>query len=162
MSFARSLRNGTYHLCQNRAIKSERFNGRWWNIGWAFILYNGDDFRLTWFTHSRYSLVCWVWIQTCFLLPTRRGLRGHSSKVLHSKSHHRRRGSAVSVRVMKYWGDMLPASVVTAHIVKILKFGQRFFSVPTYDTLLRGHSSPQSANRHPSSFIQSISMCYST
>ncbi len=37
-----------------------------------------------------------------FLPPARRGLRGHSFMVLQGASHRRRRGSAFSVRVVKY------------------------------------------------------------
>ncbi len=53
-----------------------------------------------------------------FLPPTRRGLRGHPFNVLQGASHRRRRGSAFSVRVVKYW-NKLPASVVTAPSVNI-------------------------------------------
>ncbi len=52
-----------------------------------------------------------------FLPPARRGLRGHPFKVLQGANHRRRRGSARSVRVVKYW-DKLPSSVVTASSVK--------------------------------------------
>ncbi len=38
-----------------------------------------------------------------FLPPARRGLRGHPFKVLQGANHRRRRGSAFSVRVVKYW-----------------------------------------------------------
>ncbi len=55
-----------------------------------------------------------------FLPPTRRGLRGHPFKVLQGASHRRRRGSAFSVRVVKYW-NKLPASVVTAPSVNVFK-----------------------------------------
>ncbi len=37
-----------------------------------------------------------------FLPPARRGLRGHTYKVLQGVSHHQRRGLAFSVRVVKY------------------------------------------------------------
>ncbi len=55
-----------------------------------------------------------------FLLPSRRGLRGHPYKVLQRASHRRRRGSAFSVRVVKYW-KKLPASVATAPSVNVFK-----------------------------------------
>ncbi len=55
-----------------------------------------------------------------FLPPARRGLRGHNYKVLNGASHRRRRASAFSVRVMKYW-NKLQASVVTAPSVNLLK-----------------------------------------
>ncbi len=46
-----------------------------------------------------------------FFLPlVRSGLRGHPYKVLQGASHRRRRGSAFSVRVVKYWNN-LPVSV---------------------------------------------------
>ncbi len=46
--------------------------------------------------------------------------RGHSDEVFQCKSHHRRRGSAFSVRVVKYW-NKLPASVVKAPAVNVFK-----------------------------------------
>ncbi len=46
-----------------------------------------------------------------FLPPARHGLRGHPCKVLQGASHRRRRLSAFSVRVGKYW-NKLSASVV--------------------------------------------------
>ncbi len=52
-----------------------------------------------------------------FLLPARSGLRGHPFKGLQSASRLRRRGSAFSVRIVKYW-NKLPASVVTAPFFK--------------------------------------------
>ncbi len=55
-----------------------------------------------------------------FLPPARRGLRGHPLKVLQGASHCRKRGSALSVRVVKYW-NKLPASVVTAPSVNVFK-----------------------------------------
>ncbi len=55
-----------------------------------------------------------------FLPPARRGLRGHPFKVLQGAGHRRRRGSAFSVRVVKYW-NKLPASVVTAPSVNVFK-----------------------------------------
>ncbi len=55
-----------------------------------------------------------------FLPPTRRGLRGYPYKVLQGASHRRRRGSAFSVRVVKYW-NKLPAFVVTAPSVNVFK-----------------------------------------
>ncbi len=55
-----------------------------------------------------------------FLLPARRGLRGHPFKVLHGESHRRRRGSSFSVRVVKYWNKLL-VSVVSAPSVNNFK-----------------------------------------
>ncbi len=68
-----------------------------------------------------------------FLPPTWRGLRGHPFKVLEGASHRRRRLSAFSVRVVKYWNRLLP-SVVTAPSLRYsrkgwIKFGQRSFPV---------------------------------
>ncbi len=54
--------------------------------------------------------------------PARRGLRGHPYKVLQGACHRRRRGSAFSVRVVKYW-NKLPASVVTAPSVNVFTKG---------------------------------------
>ncbi len=55
-----------------------------------------------------------------FLSPARRGLRGRPFKVLQGASHRQRRGSAVSVRVVKYW-DKFPSSIVTAPPVNVFK-----------------------------------------
>ncbi len=55
-----------------------------------------------------------------FLPPARRGLRRHPFKVLQGASRLRRRGSAFSVRVVKYW-NKLPASVVTAPSVNVFR-----------------------------------------
>ncbi len=55
-----------------------------------------------------------------FLPPARRGLRGHPFKVLQGANHRRRRGSAFSVRAVKYW-NKLPASAVTAPSVNVFK-----------------------------------------
>ncbi len=57
-----------------------------------------------------------------FFPPARRGLRGHPFKVLQGASHRRRRGSAFSVRVVKYWNKP-PASVVTAPSAYFFKKG---------------------------------------
>ncbi len=57
-----------------------------------------------------------------FLPPARRGLRGHPFKVLQGASRLRRRGSAFSVRVVKYW-NTFPASVVTVPSVNVFKKG---------------------------------------
>ncbi len=55
-----------------------------------------------------------------FLPPARRDLRGHPFKVLKGASRLRRRGSAFSLRIAKYW-NKLPASVVTAPSVNVFK-----------------------------------------
>ncbi len=55
-----------------------------------------------------------------FLPPARRGLRGHPFKLVQGASRLRRRGSAFSVRVVKYW-NKLPVSVVTAPSVGVFK-----------------------------------------
>ncbi len=55
-----------------------------------------------------------------FLPPALRGLRRHPYKLLQGTSHCRRRGSAFSVRVSKYW-NKLPASVVEAPSVNVFK-----------------------------------------
>ncbi len=55
-----------------------------------------------------------------FFPPARRALRGHPFNVLQGASHRRRRGSACSVRVVKYWNKLL-ASVVTAPSVNVFK-----------------------------------------
>ncbi len=62
---------------------------------------------MTWLPPSRCSRAIWILIQT------RRGLSGHTFKVLQGARHRRGRGSAFSVRVAKYW-NKLPSSVVTA------------------------------------------------
>ncbi len=54
------------------------------------------------------------------LPPARRGLGGQPFKVLPGASRRRRRGSAFSVRIVKYW-NRLPASVVTAPSVNVFK-----------------------------------------
>ncbi len=41
-----------------------------------------------------------------FFPPAGRGLKGHPFKVLQGTRHHRRRGSAFSVRVVKYWNKL--------------------------------------------------------
>ncbi len=73
-----------------------------------------------------------------FLPPTRRGLRGHPYKVLQGTSHRRRRGSAYSLRIVKYW-KRLPASVFTAPSGESLN--RRLSPLP----LLTEHSCPQSS-----------------
>ncbi len=55
-----------------------------------------------------------------FLSPARRGLRGHPYKVPQGTSHRRRRESAFSTRVVKYY-NKLSASVVTAPSVNVFK-----------------------------------------
>ncbi len=52
--------------------------------------------------------------------PARRGLRGHPFKVLQGASRLRRRGSAFSVRIVKYW-NKFPASVITAPSVNVFR-----------------------------------------
>ncbi len=67
------------------------------------------------------SLPFEYWSELVFFLPlARRGLRGHPYKLLQGASHHRWRGSAFSVRVVKYW-NKFPASVVTALSVNVSK-----------------------------------------
>ncbi len=68
-----------------------------------------------------------------FMPFTRRGLRGHLYEVLQCTSHHQRRVSAFSVRVVKYL-IKLPASVVTAPSVPIFKTGLK--NVGTKDFLI--------------------------
>ncbi len=55
-----------------------------------------------------------------FLRPARRGLIRHPYKVLQGASNHRRRRSASSVRVVKYW-NKLSASVDRAPSVNVCK-----------------------------------------
>ncbi len=61
-----------------------------------------------------------------FFPPARRGLRGHPYKVLQGASHHRRRGSAFSVRVVKYWNKLL-LSIFSRKGWR--KFGQKSFPI---------------------------------
>ncbi len=63
-----------------------------------------------------------------FLPPARRGLRGHPFKVLQGASHRRRRSTAFSVTVVKYWNKP-PACVVTAPSVNF--FNKRLEEVWT-------------------------------
>ncbi len=59
-------------------------------------------------------------LNLCFIPPARRVLKGHPFTVLQGASHHRRRGSAFSVRVVHYW-NKLPASVFTVPSVNFFK-----------------------------------------
>ncbi len=73
--------------------------------GWAFMPCSGDDFGLTWLPPLKYlRILIRTWGQT------------------QGASNHRRRGSAFSVMVGKYW-NRLPASVVTAISLSIFKKG---------------------------------------
>ncbi len=74
----------------------------------------------SWLPHSRYSRAFWILIRTYFspsqsTWPKRAPLQGTPRC-----SHRRRRGSAYSARVVKYW-NKLPASVVKAPSVNIFK-----------------------------------------
>ncbi len=55
-----------------------------------------------------------------FLHPPRAGLRGHIYRLLQGPSRLRRKSSAFSVRVVKYW-NRLPAHLVLAPSVSIFK-----------------------------------------
>ncbi len=55
-----------------------------------------------------------------FLRPPRAGLRGHTYRLLQGPSRLRRRSSAFSVRIVKYW-NRLPAHLVLAPSVYIFK-----------------------------------------
>ncbi len=98
-----------------------------------------------------------------FLPPVRRGLKGHPFKVLQGASRRRRRGSAFSVRVVKYW-NKLPASVVAAPSVyvfkKRLEVWTEVFPHPPKDWTLtppRCPTPPPSPPaHHPSTVIMSI------
>ncbi len=90
--------------------------------GWAFIPCSDDEFGLTWFPPSRYSLVSWMLIQFFFLPSIHRGLKGQPYKVLQGTSHWLRRRLAFSVSLAKYWNN-LTASVVTATSVNISRRG---------------------------------------
>ncbi len=74
-----------------------------------------------------------MWIRTCFFtLPLDAVLLdAHPYKVFQGKSHRRRRGSAFSMRVRKYW-NKLPASVATAPFVNIFKKGWRKFGEKSF------------------------------
>ncbi len=99
-----------------------------------------------------------------FLPPARSDPRVHPYKVLRGASHRRMRGSAFSVRVVKYW-NKLPALVVTAPSVNVLKkvWTETFSHLPHW------------LNRHLSIFLPPptvpsahclltviISICYQT
>ncbi len=102
-----------------------------------------------------------------FLPSARRGLRGHPYKVLQGASHRRRKGSAFSVRVVKYW-HKLPASVVTAPSVSVFKkrLEKSLDRSLSPSPPLTEHSSPQFPTshippaHHPLTVI--ISICYPT
>ncbi len=86
------------------------------------------------------------------LSPTRSGLREHPYKALQDASHRRRRWSAFSVRVVKYW-NKLPASVATALFVNISKkrlenvWTEVFFHLPRW---LNTHFPNSLPSYHPS------------
>ncbi len=84
----------------------------------AFIPCSDDDFGMTAFKILKGLLD--IDPNLFFLPPTRCGLRGHPFKALQGASHRRSRGSAFSVRVVKYWSK-LSASVVTAPSVNVFK-----------------------------------------
>ncbi len=78
-----------------------------------------------------------------FLPPARSGLRGHPYRVLQGASHCRRRGSACSVRGVKYC-NKLPASVVTAPLSQYFQetIGESSERCLSPSPLLTDHSSP--------------------
>ncbi len=76
-----------------------------------------------------------------FLPPTRRGPRGHPYKVHQGTSQRRRRGSAFSARVVKYW-NKLPISVVTAPSVNVFKVGESLDRNLSPSPPLTEHSPP--------------------
>ncbi len=79
-----------------------------------------------------------------FFLPSaRRGLRGHPFMVLQGANHRLRRGSAFSVRVVKYW-NKLPNSVVT--VPSVIAFDRSLSSSPP----LTEHSFPHLPTPPPS------------
>ncbi len=59
-------------------------------------------------------------LSECFLQPPRAGLRGHTYRLLQGPSRRRRRSSAFSVWIVKYW-NRLPAHQVLAPSVSIFK-----------------------------------------
>ncbi len=61
-----------------------------------------------------------LYFMNIFFPLTLCGFRGHPYKVLQCTSHLRRRGSAFSVRVVKYW-NKFRASAVTAPSANIFK-----------------------------------------
>ncbi len=106
------------------------------------------------------------WRQPFQHFSSLRGLRGHPFKVLQGASHRRRRGSAFSVWVVKYW-NKLAASVVTAPSVNVFK--KRLEKVWTevfphlthrLSTHLPISLSPIPPSHHPLTVTMSI--CYST
>ncbi len=88
-------------------------------------------------------------------------IRRHPYKVLQGASHSWRRGSAFSVRDVKYW-NKLPVSVVTAPSVNILK--KRLDGSLSPSPPLTEHSPPYFSTppippaHHPLTVI--ISICY--
>ncbi len=112
--------------------------------GLLFTIINHDHINPNWF----------------FLHSARRGLRGHPYKVRQCARHSRRKGSAFSVRVLKYW-NVLSASVVAApsvnasikvfhHLLHWLITHTPHFTLP--------HPFPPA--HHPLTII--ISICYPT
>ncbi len=102
------------------------------------------------------------------LPPSRRGKRGHPYKVVQGKSHRRRRGSAFSAGVVKYYWNKLPASALTATSFNIFKkrwdkvWTEAFPRLPHWlnAQLSKSILPPISHAHHPLKVI--ISICYPT
>ncbi len=99
-----------------------------------------------------------------FFLPlARRGLRGHPFKVLRGASHRRRRGSAFSVRVVKYWNKLPSLQLLLSMFSRNgrRKFGQKSFPPLTeHSTTHLSPTPPFPPAHHPLTVITSI--CYPT
>ncbi len=102
---------------------------------WAFIPCKDDDFQADLITAFKlFKGLLDIDPNLFFLPPARRGLRGHPYKVLQGASHRRRRGSAFSMRIVKY-GKKFSASVDKAPSVNVFKkrFGEKSFPISVID-----------------------------